>query len=652
MIVAVILRYYKTYKRYNFIPISDGDRFSAFIGENGVGKSSVLEALDTFFNDAPWNTNIDAIEKGTTEREPIIAPIFIIKKSEIPKKSQEDKNLHQILNNLSTQIWDIDPKKFNSAHQGVIEKLVEIKNRLSRRHSRDDYYLFPVCIENPIGASLRLFDTNHEIIDSLGGEDEALENWKKILNFTKSHFNYIYVPAEVNAREYTKLESKSTQFLMGQSIDEIINKIITDDTIREINRGLNGFIEETSKNLENYEYKKPAKRQKNLTREEINSKVKEAFFSVRILNKKNTSSSIPVSQLSSGEKRKALIDIAYSFIRENSANKRLVFAVDEPEASLHTSACFDQFEKIIKISENCTQAISTTHWYGFIPSMPHGIANLTEKDPEGRITVKAISLSEYREAIKAESTAEKRSFPTDISLKSINDLTQSIISSIRRENPYNWIICEGQSEKIYFEKFFENEIKNNNLRILPAGGAKEVNRIRRYLRLPLSEDKKFINGRVLCLFDTDEEKMNFGNENELNGTENLASKRLIKSDDNIKLIEIDDAKVAPATEIEDALEPNTFLSSIKSLKESSEFPTELFEALKESLIPDAKCSGLAFDLRQTESGRLKKWLNEKNGSNKLLLAQQYVKNKRDSENNLEWVEKIKDFIAKGETIKN
>lgn len=48
MIVALLVRNFKIYQNINFLPISNGKMFSALVGENGAGKSSVLEALNSF----------------------------------------------------------------------------------------------------------------------------------------------------------------------------------------------------------------------------------------------------------------------------------------------------------------------------------------------------------------------------------------------------------------------------------------------------------------------------------------------------------------------------------------------------------------------------------------------------------------------------
>ncbi|WP_417655711.1 hypothetical protein, partial [Pseudoalteromonas atlantica] len=53
MIIGAFLRYYKTYQGINYIPITDEDKFCGLVGDNGIGKSSVLESLDTFFNESP-----------------------------------------------------------------------------------------------------------------------------------------------------------------------------------------------------------------------------------------------------------------------------------------------------------------------------------------------------------------------------------------------------------------------------------------------------------------------------------------------------------------------------------------------------------------------------------------------------------------------
>ena len=55
----------------------------ALLGENGAGKSSILETLDSFFNYKTYPINKSALSDGihTTGNEPFVAPIFLIEKS-------------------------------------------------------------------------------------------------------------------------------------------------------------------------------------------------------------------------------------------------------------------------------------------------------------------------------------------------------------------------------------------------------------------------------------------------------------------------------------------------------------------------------------------------------------------------------------------
>lgn len=94
-------------------------------------------------------------------------------------------------------------------------------------------------------------------------------------------------------------------------------------------------------------------------------------------------------------------------------------------------------------------------------------------------------------------------------LKSSNDFIQSILSSIITEIPYNWLICEGSSEQFYFKYYFNDEIQNNRLRVVPVGGAKEIKKIYNHLAISYDELKEKIKGIVILLMDTDEQLLEF-----------------------------------------------------------------------------------------------------------------------------------------------
>ena len=83
MILSILKRHYKVYNNINFIPISNSlsNNFSLFVGNNGVGKSSILESLNAFFNNGYWNRS-----KNEKQDDTFICPLFLINKSKFISK--------------------------------------------------------------------------------------------------------------------------------------------------------------------------------------------------------------------------------------------------------------------------------------------------------------------------------------------------------------------------------------------------------------------------------------------------------------------------------------------------------------------------------------------------------------------------------------
>ena len=82
MIASIIIRNYKNFKNINYVSLSNGNKFSALIGENGVGKSSLLSAIDDFLNKNDLDDidiNHETRNKGYAGREPYITLLFIKK---------------------------------------------------------------------------------------------------------------------------------------------------------------------------------------------------------------------------------------------------------------------------------------------------------------------------------------------------------------------------------------------------------------------------------------------------------------------------------------------------------------------------------------------------------------------------------------------
>src|SRR5690606_38055077 len=138
-IFGVILRHYKTYKGLNYIPVIGGGEgeLSMYIGDNGVGKSSILESLNTYFNSGYWNRHKDGKRDET-----LICPFFVILKSSFDSFEFVTAKDRRSASVLSDYFWGLDTADIPSEISNFGEGLKEIR----LKYSEDEYYLFGVGI--------------------------------------------------------------------------------------------------------------------------------------------------------------------------------------------------------------------------------------------------------------------------------------------------------------------------------------------------------------------------------------------------------------------------------------------------------------------------------------------------------------------------
>ena len=623
MIFSVFIRGYKVYQNINYIPISDSTLFSAYVGENGVGKSTVLEALDSYFNNRDWNYNHLVVKKGFQEREPYICPIFLIEKSKISKR----RKVFKYLEILSSITWQIEDEDFNPSNKSQATFFCWHRDRLLERGISDDtHFLFPLGIRknsNTITTkTISIFFNISDYIENI--EEETSLSFSELLDevysFLCDRYRYIYIPSDINFEDYTKIEGDTVQALMGRKVEEIVKGFIKEEQVKEINSNLQQFMLDISKNLENYVYKKDAKRQNRVNLTHLSSKIVEAYFDNKVLNlTRQGDKDTPVYNLSSGEKRKALIDIARAFLTKSESNKsssqQVVFAIDEPEISLHVASCYEQFQKLRDIANHDIQVVITTHWYGFVPIISEGLAVYMAGDVRRPCI---IDLRCFRNDIKEIRAATKGKLPSNIELKGINDLVQSIISSITGSD-CRWIICEGISDKIYLEHFLHDK----NVYILPIGKSQYVKKIFRHLFISLEEERDSIKGRVFLLVDTDK---NVEIEEFKDTIKSIKIRRLQNSEKvmDTQLKKLSDNSVYPPTEIEDTLIANCFFETIHSILFEDDLLDEFEELTEISDYSDNIPSGLAFNLSQSQIRELDRFFNLP--GMKVKFALRYVEN--------------------------
>lgn len=637
MIAGLFITYFKTYSKINFIPLSDEHNLCGILGKNGVGKSSILEALDCFFDrDKEWNLHFNAKKKGTTEREgaanPYILPIFIIDKDEVSK---------EIINTFS-QIDEIfrgiKKENITGLSSNVKATFWELKESLCTKEAYTSKFIIPIGINYAKRAVCPILSS----VMPPNITDDVLES---ILESVRSLYDYVYVPKDIDSEQFMKLETKQVQLLMGESLDDILKSKITEGTIREINKNLDEFIDGLEQELDGYVYKTIQHRQSKVRRADIYKLIIDTYFNVRKLHKKLTDEqTIPMSEMSSGEKQKAIIDVAHSFLKNHrSDGKNLIFGIDEPEASLHISACFEQFRSLFDIGNDCRQVLFTSHWYGYLPILNNGNTCIISKGDNGH-QFELISTTNYQEKLSQQRETSRGILPYDIQLKSTTDFVQSILINIFSEKPYNWIICEGSSEKIYFEKYFEQDISADKLRVVPVGGAKKIKKVYLNMLTPYNEMKDSVGktlskrGKILLLSDTDRSLVQY----KVECDEFFKCQRIVNnpSSRETEIVNVDSNLLSPATEIEDCLNGKLFIETLKSFRES--YP--ILNSIIEKREYDECASSFSLDLRHSGQEILKNFFDLEEGIMKIKFAKKYTELLSESYNVPSWILKIKEWI--------
>lgn len=633
MIIGVAIKNFKVYRTIEYVPLSRGSKFTGLIGQNGVGKSTVLEALDCFFNDnKQWAKNINQYDEDSW-----VMPLFAFKKA--------DTNFEHSTAFLQrlTQYVISGELSTDAIGNNFLSAAGQLRNSLSEEF-KENYYLLPISKNSNGEFGLGVFNTQvckNTIMEAFDAGEDINSVLSEIYHKVNELISYIYIPKEVTPTQFARFENEGFQKLLGQSLHDIIGKVLTQEKILEISRQLKSEVQEISNTLDGYVFQMNAGRQLNIKPYVLYNLIINEFFSVRELFKKSADGNIPLTNLSSGEKQRALITLAVNLITKYQKNsQRVMLAIDEPESSLHVSLCYEQFEKLYNLSFNCAQVLVSSHWYGFIPALQSGnIVNIALGN--GKHSFNVFQIEKYREEISFAIRNSHNQLPIDIMLKSNNDLIQSILSSIISDDYYDWLICEGSSDKIYLDAYLADLIKDKRLRVISACKANTIKKMYQQLCLAVEELKSDVKGKIFMLIDTDAQFIDFDYVND-SVEDKVRCRRIINidQDHNTKLVKVNANPKAPNTDIEDALNGKLFHKTLLIFKDSND---EL------DFLNERECAGTAsyyaLDLTHSQSEKLDQFFSKNNNENKVLFAREYVKKLTESDYEVpSWIDEIRQYF--------
>lgn len=501
-----------------------------------------------------------------------------LENSDFKSKAEEIK---AALERVSNYLW----KEANDSFKGATRRanIVEFFSQIEKLKASysESHYLLVVGRDVDSKSTSKPFSNIAKDLGSVSLD--------QVNNLIEGYYNYIYIPVEQQANSTLRIENIQMQKIMNQNvilkIEQLLReKMNVDDKnqslIDHINSQLSVFINDINSVIKSvnpeYEFKAVRNRKQNITPSDIVDNILEGYFSKRTLK----SSQKEIEELSSGEQRRALIDVIYAFLsnrgkEEESKGRNVILAIDEPEVSQDLTHCFEQFERLEKLSNVLgNQVLVTTHWYGVLPVIENGtllhLADTEESNYEGKFSI--FDFYNYLD--------NQEYFPDEIKLKSVYDLAISLSAYIRKESSKHLILCEGGTDKRYLETFLNVE----KVRVLPVGGVNNVRNLYNLLVMPLKIDKRANSvKRVLCLTDTDPnltDSTDFGKDP--SGKIQLKRIQINHESNKVDLVSFDSynpSMVYTVTRIEDVLIPKIYKKVIELIidKYRGEYQDILFD---------------------------------------------------------------------------
>lgn len=467
-IKKLILKNFRIFKEITTI---DFDNLTAFIGKNDIGKSTILEVLEIFFNDKDARIKIDKddLSKGADSSEILIGVVF----EDLPKELiidttvetnlkeeyllNKDGNLeiHKIYSNgklKETSILANHPNNPNLKDLLSL-KISELKTRaqdlsidLSEEDKRVSSKIRKAIREN-INEEIELEEISI-LVDKEGAKQiwEQLKNYMPLCALFQSDRENVDQDSEV--QDPMKIAIK--KILRGEELQVKLERIQkeVETTITEI---ANQTIEKLNEmNPEIAQELKP---------EIPGPKWESVFKGITI----SSDEGIPLNKRGSGVRRLILL----SFFRAEAEKKKeernvpnIIYAFEEPETSQHPEHQRKLIEAFLELSSrDDTQIILSTHSPGIASLLPvESLRFLSKRD--GQILIEK-GTNEILEKI-----AESLGVLPSIEKEKINEL--------------KLIVCmEGPTDVEFFKRLSKKvdedisiDIENDQrIVLIPLGGS-------------------------------------------------------------------------------------------------------------------------------------------------------------------------------------
>ncbi|MBK6545790.1 MAG: ATP-binding protein [Saprospiraceae bacterium] len=370
---SVRIKNFRCYKDESNIIIGD---LTAFVGKNDIGKSTILEALDIFFNDSKGVIKIDKEDINKTalaqgDNEISIAVVFEELPTTLVIDSTNETNLQDeyLLNGAGC--LEVIKKYPNAGKEKVFIKALhptnsQCKDLLSKKDSELRTILSSgiECKDRTRNAVMRKAIWKHfttdlqqqEVeIDVSKGDSKSI--WDKLQDYLPlySLFQSDRKNSDGDSEVQDPLQEAVKQILNNEELKILLNKVATEveTKLREVAGSTLEKLNELNPDIANS--------LNPIIPTTDNLKWLDVFKKVSIAGDE----AIPINKRGSGIKRLILL----SFFRAEAERRRterhspsIVYAIEEPETSQHTEHQKKLMSALLTLSQATnTQILLTTH---------------------------------------------------------------------------------------------------------------------------------------------------------------------------------------------------------------------------------------------------------------------------------------------------
>jgi putative ATP-dependent endonuclease of OLD family len=390
-LLRVIIRNFRSYKEEVQIPI---DQFTAFIGKNDVGKSTILEALEIFFNNSTVKIDQSDSCVFTDDNKVLIGCVFsdlpeqVILDSQTPTtfaqeyllNSNGELEIHKLYDcSLKTPKATVHAFSHHPINDGLSD-LLRLKITDLKKRSRD------------LEVDLSVVDqrSNPSLRQAIRNQFEELQFEEKLLALNDENAKSVWESIEKILPQYALFqadrssndEDSEVQNPMKYAVNEALKNV--EDELNRIKEFVHSQVMEVAtRTLDKLRLMDPTLANELAPHFKTEPKW-DSLFKLSL----TSDDQIPINKRGSGVRRLILLN----FFRAEAERKQvesgspgIIYAIEEPETAQHPNNQKMLVEALTQLSltDNC-QVIVTTHVPGLAGLLDVKSLRYIETLPDGR----------------------------------------------------------------------------------------------------------------------------------------------------------------------------------------------------------------------------------------------------------------------------